>query len=318
MHWGSVGASARRRGAGGALAVVALSLGLVACVPPPSTNPVVMAVAGDIACKPGSAVTTTACQQANTASLIAQDSSVGVVQTLGDNQYENGLLTEFQASYDKSWGAFKTRTHPAVGNHEYQSTAAPDGEGYYAYFGTAAHGPSGYYSYDVGAWHVVVLNDANCTKVACTSGSAQEKWLRADLAATRQPCIAAVGHEPRYSSGPLGARDHGAAVVPMYQDLLDAHADLLLSGDDHDYERFGPQDNASHADANGIVQLVVGTGGKSTTGLSATRLPNSIVGNGRVFGVLELTLGNGTYSGTFVPDRAAGYTFTDSFSGKCH
>jgi hypothetical protein len=310
-------ACARRRSATGAVAVVVLALGLVACVPPSSTNPVVMAVAGDIACKPGSAVTTTACQQANTAALIAHDSSVGVVQTLGDNQYENGLLTEFQSSYAQSWGGFKAKTHPAVGNHEYQSQSAPNGEGYYAYFGASAHGPSGYYSYDVGAWHITVLN-TNCDKVACTTGSAQEKWLRADLAATTKPCIAAVSHEPRYSSGPLGARDNGTAVVSLYADLLNAHTDLLLSGDDHDYERFGPQDDASHATANGIVQLVVGTGGKSTTGLTASRLPNSIIGNGRVFGVLKLTLGNGTYSGTFVPDRAAGYTFTDSFSGRCH
>lgn len=310
MLWGS----ARRRGVTGVFVVVVLALGLVACVPPPSTNPVVMAVAGDIACKPGSAVTTTACQQANTAALITHDSGIGVVQTLGDNQYENGLLTEFQGSYDKSWGAFKAKTHPAVGNHEYQSTSAPNGEGYYAYFGASAHGPSGYYSYDVGAWHVAVLN-TNCGKVACTSGSAQEKWLRADLAATTKPCIAGVAHSPRYSSGPLGS---DTTWLPLYADLLNAHTDLLLSGDDHDYERFGPQDNASHATASGIVQLVVGTGGKSTTGLSATRLPNSVTGNGRVFGVLKLTLGDGTYSGSFVPDRAAGYTFTDSFSGTCH
>lgn len=273
-----------------------------------------MAVAGDIACKPGSAVTTTACQQANTAKLISSDANVDLVQTLGDNQYENGLLTEFQNAYDKSWGAFKAKTHPAPGNHEYQSTSAPNGEGYYAYFGSAAHGPSGYYSYDVGAWHVVVLN-TNCNKVACTAGSAQEKWLRSDLTATAQPCIAAVAHSPRYSSGPLGS---DTSWLPLYGDLLGAHTDLLLSGDDHDYERFAPQDNASNASANGIVQLVVGTGGKSTTGLSSVRLPNSVVGNGRVFGVLKLTLANGSYSGTFEPDRAAGSTFTDSFSGACH
>lgn len=305
-----------RQRAGSLLAAIAvLGFGVVACgPPPPPPNPIVMAAAGDIACKPGSAVTTTACQQNNTAALIKNDASISVVQTLGDNQYENGLPAEFQGSYAASWGAFKAKTHPAVGNHEYQSTSAPNGEGYYGYFGAAAHGPSGYYSYNIGAWHIAVLN-TNCNKVGCASGSAQERWLRADLAATNQRCIAAVAHSPRYSSGPLGS---DTTWLPLYADLLNAHTDLLLSGDDHDYERFGPQDGASHATSNGIVQLVVGTGGKSQTGLTAARLPNSITGNGRVFGVLKLTLGNGSYAGTFVPDRAAGSTFTDSFSGACH
>jgi hypothetical protein len=103
----------------------------------------------------------------------------------------------------------------------------------------------------------------------------------------------------------------------MYQDLLDAHADLLVSGHDHDYERFRPQDNASHATASGITQLVVGTGGKSQTGLGP-REANSVTGNGRVFGILRLTLSANGWSGRFVPDTAAGSTFTDSFSGTCH
>ncbi|MBV8951354.1 MAG: metallophosphoesterase, partial [Actinobacteria bacterium] len=291
--------------------VLVVGFGVAACQQPPAA-PVVVAVAGDIACKPGSAVTASACQQGATAKLIASDASVDVVQTLGDNQYENGLLGEFQQAYAPSWGGFKAKTHPAVGNHEYQSKSAPNGEGYYAYFGSAAHGPLGYYSYDVSAWHVVVLN-TNCTKVACTTGSAQEKWLKSDLAATTQRCIAAVAHSPRYSSGPLGSNTSWTA---LYGDLLNAHTDLLLSGDDHDYERFAAQDNASHATPSGIVQVVVGTGGKSTTGLSSARLPNSVVGNGRVFGVLELTLSDGSYSGTFRP--VAGGSFTDSFSGACH
>jgi hypothetical protein len=299
----------------GMFAVVAAGLAVSAasCQPPPPPGAVVMALAGDIACKPGSAVATTTCQQANTAALVTGDSAIGVVQTLGDNQYENGLLAEYQQSYAASWGTFKAKTHPAPGNHEYQSTVAPNGEGYYGYFGAAAHGPYGFYSYDVGSWHVVVLN-SECTKVSCLAGDGQEVWLRSDLAGTRQPCIMAVTHHPRYTSGPV---HDDTALVPMYQDLLNAHADLMVSGHDHDYERFAPQGNASNATASGITQLVVGTGGKSQTGLGL-RETNSVVGNGRVFGILRLTLSSNGWSGRFVPDSAAGYTFTDSFSGTCH
>ena len=144
---------------GAAFAVLAgaLAVSAASCQPPPPPSGIVMALAGDIACKPGSAVTSTTCQQANTAALIRNDAAIGVVQTVGDNQYENGLLAEYQQSYAQSWGQFKTKTHPAPGNHEYQSTVAPNGEGYYAYFGAAAHGPFGFYSYDVGSWHVVVV-----------------------------------------------------------------------------------------------------------------------------------------------------------------
>ena len=47
-----------------------------------------------------------------------------------------------------------------------------------------APGPSGrgYYSYDLGNWHVVSLN----SEVSTSAGSAQEQWLRADLAASTQ------------------------------------------------------------------------------------------------------------------------------------
>jgi serine/threonine protein kinase len=35
---------------------------------------------------------------------------------------------------------------------------------------------------DLGAWHLVALN-SNCDLVSCEAGSAQERWLRQDLAA---------------------------------------------------------------------------------------------------------------------------------------
>ena len=55
--------------------------------------------------------------------------------------------------------------------------------GYFQYFGTAAGEPTkGYYSFDIGGWHVVALN-SNCAQVGgCGAGSAQETWLKGDLA----------------------------------------------------------------------------------------------------------------------------------------
>jgi hypothetical protein len=109
----------------------------------PGSDPV-LAAAGDIACHPSKAVTT--CHHRATADLLGGD--VTAVQTLGDNQYDNGTLEEFEGAYGTTWGLVKEKTRPAPGNHEHQT--AYD-SGYYAYFGAAAGDPGkGYYSYDLG------------------------------------------------------------------------------------------------------------------------------------------------------------------------
>ena len=111
----------------------------------------VIAAAGDIACYPGDP--TNNCRDAATAALLA---GADRVLTLGDNQYQQGTLTEFRNSYDQTWGPYKTITKPVPGNHEYLS----GGNGYYAYFGKPE-----WYSFDVGAWHLVSLKLADSPEV---------------------------------------------------------------------------------------------------------------------------------------------------------
>ena len=87
--------------------------------------------------------------------------------TLGDNAYDNGLLSEFTNCYAPSWGipSIKSRTRPTSGNHDF-GNGSNNGDGYFDYFngvgvndGPAGPRSTGIYSYDVGArWHVVVLN----------------------------------------------------------------------------------------------------------------------------------------------------------------
>src|SRR5947209_13571216 len=117
----------------------------------------VLAAAGDIACQSGSTVDANDCQQATTASLLSAQAPTAIAP-LGDEQYDNGTLAEFDApgAFNDTWGAVGIPFHPAPGNREYdQSTTAA---GYFAYFGAAAGPASGYYSYDLGAWHLVALN----------------------------------------------------------------------------------------------------------------------------------------------------------------
>jgi acid phosphatase type 7 len=236
----------------------------------------------------------------------------GTIVALGDNVYDSGTSQEFATCYTPSWGRHKSRTRPAVGNHEHGTAGAA---GYFGYFGGAAGDPSkGYYSYDLGSWHIVVIN-SNCAQVGgCGAGSPQEVWLRADLAAHPATCTLAYWHHPRFSS----SRGHGnnPEMAPIWQALYEHGADVVLSGHDHTYERFSPQDSAGNLDRDrGIRQFVVGTGGRSHYEFG-TVLPQSEVRNGDTFGVLQLTLHLSGYDWQFFPET--GKTFTDAGSGTCH
>jgi hypothetical protein len=277
-----------------------------------AADPVVTAV-GDIACDPGDANfnngdgTASFCRQKYTAALLAGSDAV---LTLGDLQYENGTLAKFNASYDLSWGAYKSVTHPAPGNHEYLTAGA---SGYFAYFGAAAgDAAKGYYSFDLGNWHLVALNSECANVGGCQAGSAQEQWLAADLASTSKRCIVAYWHKPRFTSGSPG---NDLAYDAFWRDLYAARGDLVLVGHDHEYERFALQNPDAVADSLGIREFVVGTGGRSHAGF-VTVAANSEVRNGTTFGVLKLTLHAGSYDWQFVPE--AGSTFTDSGSTDCH
>ena len=225
---------------------------------------VVLAAAGDISC-PVKAKRhnkefdrANACRMADTTALLGTIKPDAVL-ALGDLQYESGSLADFRSAYANTWGAFDAITYPVPGNHEY---GTPHAKGYFDYFGARAGEPDkGYYSYDLGAWHVVALN-SECRHVGgCDAMEPQAAWLRQDLADHPRACVLAYWHRPRFSSGSHG---NNLDMDPLWRILSDAHADLVLSGHDHDYERFVPMDAGGNAAAgDGLAQLVVGTGGAS-------------------------------------------------------
>jgi len=235
----------------------------------------------------------------------------GTVMAVGDLAYPDGTQANF-ACYDKTWGRVKTRTRPAVGNHEFHSTGATY---YFSYFGAAAgDATKGYFSYELGAWHVIVLNSECAAIGGCEAGSNEEQWLRTDLASHPAACTLAYFHKPLFSSG--GAHGDAPEFRPFWHALYEAHADVVVNGHDHDYERFAPQSPEANADAaRGIREFVVGTGGKNHRPFGAPHA-NSEVRNADTFGVLKLTLRHGAYDWQFIPE--AGKTFRDAGSGKCH
>ena len=256
------------------------------------------------------------CDRSNdeaTAALL--DSIPGSVFALGDNAVPGGTLANYQNCYGASWGRHLARTYPVPGHQDYMSSATADG--YFGYFGAAAGDPTtGYYSVDLGAWHIVLLN-SNSAFVATAAGSPQEQWLKADLAATTQPCLLALWHRPRFYSNTDTVFYPTTAVKPFWDDLYAAGADLIINAHSRDYERFAPQTPDGAADAaNGIREIIVGTGGEGLDEPNTNRIANSEVNISQVYGVLQLTLSEGSYTWRFVP--VAGQTATDSGSATCH
>ncbi|CAA9383666.1 MAG: Alkaline phosphatase [uncultured Chloroflexia bacterium] len=263
---------------------------------------VVMVGAGDIA----------SCSSSGdeaTAALL--DGIPGTVFNAGDNVYNSGTAAEFENCYGPTWGRHKARTKPALGNHEYNTAGA---SGYFEYFGAAAGDPKkGYYSYNLGDWHIISLNSM-CEKVGgCGATSPMVTWLKQDLAANPNKCTLAFLHHPLFSSGRHSIKTQ---IKPSWDALYAGNADVVVSGHEHNYERFAPQrPNGTLNTSRGIREFVVGTGGASHHSFGTIK-PNSQVRNASTYGVLKLTLDAESYGWKFVPE--AGKTFTDSGTTACH
>ena len=296
---------------------------------PSTDDPVIIAV-GDLACDPanpnwnGGAGTPTWCKQGATSNRALADASVDRFVPLGDIQYDCGDAADYEVSYDPTWGRLNSIAEPVVGNHEYKTgndvfgTPCPadntTAANYFSYFGAAAHpATAGHYSFDIGTWHIVVLN-ANCSKSGvggCKTWSPQTKWLRQDLAATAQPCIAAAWHQPLWTGIQTGVN---ASVRAWWTALLAVHADVVLNGHIHDYQRFAPMDAYGNPTAAGLTEYIVGTGGEAQVARKAGLTPYAVA-YAKTFGYLRMVLHPAGWSADFV--RSDG-TVLDSSSGVCH
>ncbi len=111
----------------------------------------VLAVVGDIACQPGAAGTDEAANETCTTPLAPYSSTSlwqsqeatanqieamqpAAVALLGDLQYQVGRYSDFEGSFDLTYGAFKFLQRPAPGNHEFYDEHGQTGVGGYGYF----------------------------------------------------------------------------------------------------------------------------------------------------------------------------------------
>ncbi|MGZ4475312.1 MAG: metallophosphoesterase family protein [Nocardioides sp.] len=294
--------------------------------PPPALPSSVIAVVGDTACEPD-----TADNDGNPQAIKCDGASIGenpatgptsqtlgmagayatvdeiegwhpvAVPMVGDEQYQVGKLSDFQQSFDKTYGAIKYLLKPAPGNHEFygyskkgDAELPQNGAGYFGYFnGVDADGDvraegqaggdspqdQGWYSYDIGQWHFISLNaecgapafggngsaatTANCDP-AQGLAKAETDWLKTDLAADQGRCTVAYWHQPTFTASAGGSLE-GSELGKAWWRLLYAHGHaIVLNGHEHLYARFAPQDPDGNADpVKGIRQFTVGTGGEA-------------------------------------------------------
>ncbi len=232
-----------------------------------------MAGAGDIAdCE-----TTTDEATADLLERLAPD----IVITTGDNVYPTGTLERLRECFEPSWGRFRQRIRPAMGNHD-------DESGFLSYFGV----PSSWYHFEAGEWTVVVLDS---TRDAAEQGA----YLRS---VAHGRCSMAIWHHPYL----ISRREQGLnrARLPMWEAAVAAGVDVVLNGHHHAYERFL---------VDGVRQFTVGTGGAEPDSF-AIQHPDWEYADNTHHGVISLRLSPDSYAWAFV--TTAGDTL-DQGSAVC-
>jgi acid phosphatase type 7 len=187
---------------------------------------------------------------------------------LGD-VYETGTLADFRHWYHPRLGALARITEPTIGNHEWSNRF----EGYYRYW----HGRKGsrqppWSKTEIAGWEILNLN----SQAPHGSGSAQVRWLRSQLTGPGN-CRIAFWHRPRYSAGAYA----GATDLEPFWGALSGRARIVLSGHDHNLQRHSPQ--------RGLVQYVVGAGGRARYTLRGDR-STMVWGTDDVDGALRMVL----------------------------
>ena len=261
----------------------------------PAGEPATIVAVGDIGmCSERPAI-------AATAALI--DRTSGPLLLAGDLAYPVGSIQNFRDCFDPDYGRFRNRWYPVPGNHEYDT---PGAAGYREYFGAAGL-PSGrtFYSFRTGDWTVLMI-DSNPPVL----GPEQLDFIRSTMLASATPCTLAVWHHPLFSSGPNGPQRYMREVWRL---LYDLNADVVISGHEHLYERFGKQDPDGRSDVRGLRQFTAGTGGARLY-QAGRREPNSQTLHS-THGILQMTLHTTTYEWRFVNTSGA---VLDTGTDGCH
>lgn len=145
---------------------------------------------------------------------------------LGDIAYDDGTPRQLQSNFFAIYRDFLryVPVYPSIGNHERHTRL---GRPYFEAF--VLPEPERYYSFDWGDVHFVAIDTTQ-------RDAKQLVWLDRDLTANKLPWVIVYGHHPMYTNslrGPqMWVRQAFANIVTRH------HVDLVLTGHEHQYERF--------------------------------------------------------------------------------
>ncbi|HVL22763.1 MAG TPA: metallophosphoesterase [Thermomicrobiales bacterium] len=199
---------------------------------------------------------------------------------LGD-VYNVGSYTEFLNYYEPTFGRLKAITDPVPGDHE----GGRQFQGYLDYWDSSEQ----YYTATAGSWRLFALNDtARFDQTA--PGTGQFEWLHRQIEANENAaCTIVYMHEPRWGQSPDGDKDD---LDALWRLLVAEGVDILITGHEHNYQRWEPLDADGHPSPTGMTEFVVGTGGHEL--ITYTRTDSRLVANQQdVYGALRLELGTG-------------------------
>lgn len=173
-----------------------------------------------------------------------------LVLELGDNAYDSGTDSEFQAAVFDMYPTMlrKVPFWSCLGNHETgQSGAFVDTYPYFNVYtfpkaaecGGVASGTEHYFSWDYGNIHFISLDSMTADRAA---NGAMGTWLASDLASNTGTWTIAFFHHPPYSRGSHNSDNSGEVQMTQMRTnilpILEAGGvDLVLSGHSHSYER---------------------------------------------------------------------------------
>ncbi len=240
-----------------------------------------------------------------------------VALAVGDLIQSQEPYREAYEDFHQAWGVvLGDRIASTLGNHDYyrDGNGLLTAEGYFGYWQdqnapTWRYGRvgEGWSSWDAGKWHMVNLN-SNCRVSDCSFTGAQLRWLINDLKRDRQnpktQCTLAYFHHPLFSAGIPGGRSGDLTNISnLWEILYRYRTDLVVTGHQHFYERYLPQDPSGNLDPTGITQIISGTGGASTFPTEDEEVDaNNSARALRMMGATFLNLGDGGYS-TYFRDR---------------
>jgi hypothetical protein len=142
----------------------------------------------------------------------------------------------------------KAALYTSIGNHDIPRDGSPPPfDSLFQRPASSAPGRS--YAFAWGAVRVFVLDNI---AEGWAAGGPAHRWLDAELRAAAEPWLVVAMHRPHFTTCREGAEPQRGEPWS----LLERHGvDLVISGDDHLYQRFVPP--------AGPVQIVAGAGGKS-------------------------------------------------------